>query len=150
MADTTWERRPGGYWIAVCRFYCTESKCFVTMYKKLGLNMRPTNAAFKTGGFALEAGIAEMESRFATGRLKVAQHLTEVLDEYVGYHRVDNLINKVDDDLMSAIRVGLMDLRYAKPLGGPNSFSAFRREQQQQVAANIDFDVFTGLAYEDA
>ena len=83
------------------------------MYKNLGLNMRPTNAAFKDGGFALEAGIAEMESRFATGRLKVAQQLTEVFDEYVGYHKIDNLIHKVDDDLLSAIRVGLMDLRFA-------------------------------------
>jgi phage terminase large subunit-like protein len=118
------------------------------MYKNLGLNMRPTNAAFKDGGFALEAGIAEMESRFATGRLKIAQHLTEVLDEYIGYHRIDNLIHKVDDDLLSAIRVGLMDLRFAKPLGGPNSFSASRRAPQSQIAKNVDFDVWTGEAYD--
>ena len=117
------------------------------MYKRLGLNMRSENASFKGGGFALEAGIAEMESRFATGRLKIASHLAEVLDEYIGYHRIDNLIHKVDDDLLSAIRVGLMDLRFAKPLGGPNSFVSSRRAPQSQLAKNVDFDVWTGEAY---
>jgi hypothetical protein len=108
--------------------------------------MRPKNAAFKDGSIALEAGIAEMESRFATGRLKVASHLTDVLDEYIGYHRISGLIHKVDDDLLSAIRVGLMDLRFAKPLTGPGSISAGRM-QEQQVARNIDFDVFSGQPF---
>jgi hypothetical protein len=98
------------------------STTFAQMYRKLGLNMRPTNACFKDGSIALEVGIAEMESRFASGRLKIASHLTEVLDEYIGYHRVNGLIHKVDDDLLSAMRVGLMDLRFAKPLGPSGSF----------------------------
>jgi hypothetical protein len=34
-----------------------------------------------------------------------------VFDEYVGYHRINNLVHKVDDDLLSAIRVGIMDLK---------------------------------------
>jgi hypothetical protein len=114
---------------------------FATVYKKLGLNMRPTHATFRDGGFALESGIAEMEARFATGRLKVASHLNEVLDEYVGYHRVDGLIHKIDDDLLSAIRVGIMDLRYAKPLG-PSGL--FRRQPESRIAQGSDFDLFTG------
>jgi phage terminase large subunit-like protein len=111
---------------------------YASIYKKLGLNVRPTHATFRDGGIALEAGIAEMEQRFATGRLKVAAHLTEWLDEYVGYHRVDGLIHKVDDDLLSATRVGLMDLRYAKPLG-PAGFRPVR-----PAVIDNDFDLFTG------
>ena len=81
---------------------------------------RPQHAAdardFPDGGYNFESGIAEMEQRFATGRLKIAQHLGEVFDEYRGYHRVNGLVHKVDDDLMSAIRVLCMDIRFAKAL----------------------------------
>src|SRR5262245_13202800 len=101
---------------------------FAGVYRKLGLHMRPTHATFRDGGFALEAGIAEMESRFATGRLKIASHLTEVIDEYIGYHRIDGLIHKVDDDLLSAIRCGLMDLRYAKAIGLNGGFDHGREQ----------------------
>jgi phage terminase large subunit-like protein len=118
---------------------------FRDVYKRLGLNMRPQNAAFKDGSIALEAGIAEMESRFATDRLKIASHLTEVFDEYVGYHRVNNLIHKIDDDLLSAIRVGLMDLRYARALGQYGQDRERRREPQ--VARNVDFDLWTGRPF---
>jgi hypothetical protein len=114
---------------------------FRGMYKSLGLNMRPYHATFKDGSIALEAGITEMENRFATGRLKIASHLTDVLDEYIGYHRINGLIHKVDDDLLSAIRVGLMDLRYAKPLGASGSFAQSRGSY---IADGTDFDLFTG------
>jgi len=115
------------------------STSFAGMYRKLGLNMRPTHATFRDGSIALEAGITEMEQRFATGRLKVAAHLTEWFDEYIGYHRVDGLVHKVDDDLLSATRVGIMDLRFAKPLG-PNGL--FRRQPEATIAEGTDFDVF--------
>jgi len=68
-----------------------------------------------------------------------------VLDEYIGYHRINGLINKIDDDLLSAIRVGLMDLRYAKPLGSGGPFD--RGNEQQQIARNVDFDVFSGQPF---
>jgi phage terminase large subunit-like protein len=123
---------------------------FRGMYRRLGLNMRPNNASFPDGGYALEAGISEMEQRFASGRLLIASHLTEIFDEYVGYHRINNLIHKVDDDLLSAVRIGLMDLRYAKPLGpagfGPaGSFD--HRGSEQRIASGVDFDVFTGKPF---
>jgi hypothetical protein len=35
----------------------------------------------------------------------IAHHLHEVIDEYRGYNRVNGLVHKVDDDLLSAIRV---------------------------------------------
>jgi hypothetical protein len=116
---------------------------FRAMYKRLGLNMRPEHASFQDGGYALEAGISEMEQRFASGRLKIASHLTEVFDEYIGYHRINGLIHKIDDDLLSAIRVGLMDLRFAKPLGPPGQAGGFfHRSGEVQIAEGVNFDVF--------
>jgi phage terminase large subunit-like protein len=83
-------------------------------YKKLGLTMRPTHAVFPTGGYDFEAGITEMENRFASKRLLIARNLPQAFDEYQGYHRVNGLVNKIDDDILSAIRVLCMDIRYAK------------------------------------
>lgn len=109
-------------------------------YKKLGLNMLPKHATFKDGGYSFEAGITEMESRFASGRLLIAKHLTEYFDEYLGYHREDGLVNKVDDDLLSASRQVLMGLRSAQTIGAIQSrFSS--RGGQPQIAADVDFEL---------
>jgi hypothetical protein len=94
------------------------------VYKKLGLAMRPTHATFPDGGYNFEAGIQIMEERFAAKKLLVAAHLAEVFDEYAGYHRLNGKVVKIDDDLMSAIRVGCMDLRFAKTF---RDFPAMRR-----------------------
>jgi phage terminase large subunit-like protein len=117
---------------------------FRQIYKNLGLSMRPQHATFKDGSIALEAGIAEMESRFATGRLKIASHLSEALDEYVGYHRINGLIHKVDDDLLSATRIGLMDLRYAKPMDEVARAQLNRRGNGSSRRMRDDWDIFTG------
>ena len=114
------------------------------VYKKLGLAMRPTHAQFADGSFKFENGIDEMDRRLATGRLRVAAHLTEWFDEYMAYHRKDGLVVKIDDDLMSATRQLCMDIRYAKP---PESFklqSRFRRGAQgsePQMARDVDFEL---------
>jgi hypothetical protein len=60
-----------------------------------------------------EAGIQEMLTRMMSGRFKVFRHLNAWFEEFDLYHRKDGLIVKVDDDLMSATRVGIMDLRHA-------------------------------------
>jgi hypothetical protein len=86
------------------------------MYKKLDLNMRPTHVTFPTGGYNFDAGIQEMRNKFASGQLKIAAHLAEMLDEYTGYHLENGLVVKMADDLMSAIRVLCMDIRYAKSI----------------------------------
>lgn len=112
-------------------------------YKKLGLVMRPTHATFADGGYNFEAGIADMEMRFASGRLKIASHLTEAFDEYQNYHRVDGLVHKVDDDIMSAIRVVCMDIRFAKPAEG---FADPSLRATPRVAQNVDFDLFNPAA----
>jgi phage terminase large subunit-like protein len=127
------------------QFESTET--FAETYKrKHGLNMLPSHATFRDGGYNFESGIAEMEQRFATGRLKIAAHLGEILDEYRGYHRVNGLVHKVDDDLLSAIRVLCMDIRRAKVLDphrpGQPGAAIFQRNRVPLYAKNIDFDLF--------
>lgn len=117
-------------------------------YKKLGLNMVSGHAEFAGGGNNFEAGIREMEERFASGRLKIARHLAQAFDEYRGYHRENGLVVKVDDDIMSAIRVLCMDIRRAKTV---EAFRAPRRNDPGMRFARGSpnhpggsFDLFTG------
>ena len=90
------------------------------IYKREGLRMLGQHAQFPTGGYSFEAGITEMSQRFATDRLKLALGLPELRDEIEGYHRIDGQVVKTNDDLLSALRVGIMSLRFAQPaaLGG--------------------------------
>lgn len=110
-------------------------------YKKLGLNMRPTHATFKDGGYNFEAGIKDMEERFGSGRLQIAAHLSEAFDEYQGYHRENGLVVKIDDDILSAVRVLCMDIRHAQV---PERFGGFvhRGKAPAAAAQGVDFDVF--------
>lgn len=109
-------------------------------YRKLGLNMRQTHATFPGGGYNFEAGITQMEERFASGKLKIAAHLAEAFDEYQGYHRVSGLVHKVDDDILSAIRVLVMDIRFSKQ---QTEFADFRRRGSGSgPAKGVDFDPF--------
>lgn len=91
-------------------------------FRNEGVKMRPEHAQFAespvVGERALsristEAGIQEMLTRMETGRFRVFDHLLDWLTEFRTYHRKDGLIVKLEDDLMSATRVGIMDLRYA-------------------------------------
>lgn len=111
-------------------------------YRKLGLNLRGTHATFPTGGFNFQAGIDEMRNRFATKRLVIADHLIEAFDEYQGYHSVNGLVNKVDDDLLSAVRVLCMDIRYAKAQLDFTGYAARRTGTNGSLAANVDFPLF--------
>ncbi len=93
-------------------------------YRKLQVNMlkdKATHAPDKSagekegqGGNSVEAGLMMMLDRMQTGRLKVAKHLADWWEEYRLYHREDGKIVKLQDDLMSATRYGLMMLRHAK------------------------------------
>ena len=90
-----------------------------SQYENHGLDMLPERATFEEdGGNSVEAGVMDMLDRMNTGRLKVASHLEEWLDEFRLYHRKDGRIEKIYDDLLSATRYGIMMLRYAVPYGG--------------------------------
>jgi hypothetical protein len=102
--------------------------------------MLPEHAKFQDGSNSTEAGITQMEERFRSGRLKVAAHLSDWFKEYRDYHRDNGLLVKRRDDLMSATRVGVMAIRFAKPMEmGTNS----RKARQGQIAPGTDFDIFS-------
>ncbi len=110
-------------------------------YRGLGLNMRPTHATLPTGGFNFEAGIREMENRFAAGKLKVANHLQNWIDEYTGYHRKDGLVVKVDDDLLSATRMLCMDIRHARTVKDFNYRRPGAANGAARLAEGVDFEL---------
>ncbi len=97
-------------------------------YRKYGVAMlkdKATHAPDKAqhqkegeGGNGVEAGVISMLDRMQTGRLKVAKHLEDWFEEFRLYHREDGKIVKLNDDLMSATRYGLMMLRHSK-VGNP-------------------------------
>jgi phage terminase large subunit-like protein len=111
----------------------------ISLYKAQGLNVLPIHATWPDGGFSTEAGIAEMQDRMTTGRFKVADHLTEWWEEFRLYHRKDGQIVKERDDIISAVRIGLMMKRYAKavPLG-----LSYVQKRAATVASGLDFDLF--------
>ena len=107
------------------------------IYRQQGLKMLSQQAQFEDGGNSVEAGVMEMLDRMQTGRLKVASHLGEWLDEFRMYHRKDGRSVKENDDLLCATRYGLMMLRSARTNDGSS-----RREPI--MARDIDYDLFGG------
>jgi hypothetical protein len=83
-------------------------------YRDQGLNMLRDHAQFEAGSISVEAGLMAMLTRMQTGKLKVFRHLTDWIDEFRIYHRVEGRVVKEFDDLLCATRYGLMMLRYAK------------------------------------
>lgn len=106
-------------------------------YKKQGLMMLPDHATFEDGSISTEAGILEMQQRMVTGRLKVANHLSEWFEEFRMYHRKDGQIVKERDDILSATRIAVMARRFGRavPLGGKKP-----QRKGPQVADGVDFD----------
>lgn len=87
-------------------------------YRKMGVNMLPTYATnpwsvadASRGNNNIEPGIMEMLHRMETGRFKVFPHLMEWFKEYRAYHRKDNKIVPLNDDLMSASRYAVMTIQ---------------------------------------
>jgi phage terminase large subunit-like protein len=148
------------FWRAPCAYphdggrgaSLVSGETIAQMYKRNGLNMLPSHATFTDGGFNFEAGLLEMENRFASGRLVVASHPSAFFDEYSGLHRVNGQVVKVDDDILSATRILCMAIRHAKR---PESFEGFggnplARPAHLRYARGTaghpegEFDIFTG------
>ena len=101
-----------------------SGEALAAQYRKHGVNMLPAHATHPPqldkgqkegdGGNSVEAGLMDMLDRMQTGRLRVAKHLADWFDEFRLYHRDDGKVVKVNDDLLSATRYGLMMLRHAK------------------------------------
>jgi phage terminase large subunit-like protein len=133
------------------------------IYRRLGAPMLGTHAQNKGGGFHLEPAIEEMCGYMKRGCFTIASHMGELAEEILNYHRdEDYKIVRLRDDLISAGRYAFMMRRSGKPLEaceeygrapGASSPEMYDprprrdRSHEQQVAKNVDFDVFTGRAF---
>jgi len=113
------------------------------LYKDAGLRILPSHAAFPDGSISTEAGILAMDDRMKSNRFKVASHLGEWLEEYRHYHRRpksdgSSEIVKEHDDLMSATRIGVMAIRYARSV---DAGMTAREGRSTGMAKDVDFDV---------
>lgn len=109
-------------------------------YKRHGLRMLPHHATWPEGGSSTEAAIREMDERMATGRFKVASHLTMFFEEFRLYHRKDGMIVRLKDDIISACQKAVMMKRFASPVQLGNA--EFRRKSGG-IAEGVDFDLFS-------
>ena len=91
-----------------------SGKPIAELWRQDGVRMLKDHAQWEKGGFSVEAGVTELLDRMETGRLKVAEHLSDWWEEFRMYHRKDGKIVKEKDDLMDATRYCIMSLKYAR------------------------------------
>lgn len=105
-----------------------------------GLKMRGTHAQFRDGTYSTEAGVTLTYNYMAGDRFKVNENCIQWWEEFRRYHRKDGQIVKIFDDLMSATRIAMMDLRYARPmpLGGRRRLSGGEPEIAQDMDAWLE------------
>jgi phage terminase large subunit-like protein len=83
-------------------------------YRQEGVNMLDQMATFEDGSNGVEAGLMDMLTRMRTERFKVNANCGKFFEEFRMYHRKDGKIVKLNDDLISAVRYGIMMLRHAE------------------------------------
>jgi phage terminase large subunit-like protein len=120
-------------------------------YKAYGAPMLPKHAENVGGGFALEPAIADMYETMATGKFTVASHCHEFVEEYLLFHRDEDLrIDAIRDDVLSAVRYAHMSRRLGKPLAevdgvgyGNLPYAGQRRDRSREptMASGLDFDL---------
>ena len=91
-----------------------SGKSVSELFREEGLAMLENHATFPDGSMGLEAGILEMNNRFATGRLKISKSCLPVIEEIQTYHRKNGRIVKEDDDAISAVRYAMMMRRFGR------------------------------------
>ena len=83
-------------------------------YREQGVAMLPEHAKWPNGAISVEPGIMLMLDKMKTGKLRVFSTCRKWFDEFRTYHRKEGKIVKINDDLMSATRYGLMMLACAR------------------------------------
>ena len=98
------------------------------VYRREGLKMLPNHAQFpeshgdqatKLSRMSVDRGINDCLQRMQSSRLKIFKNCNKILEERRLYHRKKGLIVKEEDDLMDAMRVGIMSLRFFQPATKP-------------------------------
>lgn len=92
----------------------TSGEPMAEIYRRNGLAMLYEHATFPEGGYGLEASIADLIDRLESGRLKIFNHLADLLEEFRNYHRKDGRPVKQHDDVIAALRYAIMMLRFAR------------------------------------
>ena len=104
----------------------------VNMTKEHFSNPPPQGAKEHTGGNSVEAGVQDMLTRFQTNRLKIFANQSKLLEEMRMYHRKDGKIVPINDDVISAMRYGILSLRKAR----------VKNYQPTQILSDSEFNVF--------
>jgi phage terminase large subunit-like protein len=129
-------------------------------YKNFGANMLQRHAVNHGSNMNnVEPALEEMRQLMYESKLTIAPHNSELIEELRHYHRDENFkIVKQRDDLISAMRYAIMMRRSGKPRSecdgvgfGNMPFAGQRADGrgQSQLARNVDFDVFTGRAFNE-
>jgi phage terminase large subunit-like protein len=124
-------------------------------YKNFGANMMSKHATnHGSNNYNVEPALEEMRDMMFAGKIIIAGHNSELLEELRHYHRSEDYkIVKQRDDLVCALRYAVMMRRSGRPLldcegvgFGPMPFAGQRRASngEPQLARGINFDVFTG------
>jgi len=103
---------------------------------------------------SIEPALQEMREMMFTGKLTIAGHNTELIEELRHYHRDEDFrVVKTNEDLVSALRYAIMMRRNGRPLSdcdgvgyGSMPLAGQRRDRSRepQIASGVDFDVFSG------
>jgi phage terminase large subunit-like protein len=124
-------------------------------YKNFGANMLASHAVnHGTRENKVDAALEEMRDMMFGGKIIIAGHNNELLEELRNYHRDEDFrIVKQRDDLVSALRYAIMMRRSGKMLAeldgvgyGNMPFAAQRRNGAGEplIASGVDFDIWTG------
>ena len=127
-------------------------------YKGFGANMLPSHATnYGADDYRVEPGLQEIRELMFCGKLHIAGHNTELIEEMRHYHRDEDFkVVKQKDHLIDAFRYALMMRRSGRPrlecdgVGyGNMPYAGHRpeRRSEPQMARGIagqDWDIFTG------
>lgn len=109
-------------------------------YEEAGFEMLTEHATWPDGGNSVEQGIMELYDRLKTGRIVVFDTCTDLLEEFLQYHRDENgKIVKVADDAISAVRYAYMMRRFA--------VSKYELEHSGEEYDERDFGSVSSLGY---
>jgi hypothetical protein len=128
------------------------------VYRRCGAPMLASHATNKGGGIHIEPAIEEMCGYFKEAKLLIADHMGELAEELLNYHRdEDYKIVRLRDDLISATRYAFMMRRngklldecepYGRAPGVDTSDMLYdprppRQPRSNSYLARADFDIF--------
>jgi phage terminase large subunit-like protein len=122
-------------------------------YKSFGANMMASHAVnHGTKQNNIEPALEEMREMMFSGKLTIAGHNAELIEELRSYHRdEDYRVVKQRDDLVSAFRYAVMMRRQGRARSecdgigyGTQPYAGQRRDRSEpQVAKGMDFDLFS-------